>query len=116
MRETLIRFLREKSKLTKGEEKKNTLQVCRLRCSQMSEIVSIMTRKDVMLPVLLLVPGQACAVLRVEGGAAHLKVFDATVGLKRSFSFDPKSFDRHNVFQKETTYVKTSKFCSSSFQ
>lgn len=51
----------------------------------MSEIVSIMTRKDVMLPVLLLVPGQACAVLRVEGGAAHLKVFDATVGLKQSF-------------------------------
>lgn len=44
-----------------------------------------MIHKDEILPVLLLVPGQAWAVLRVEGGAAHLKVFDATVGLKLSF-------------------------------
>ncbi len=33
-----------------------------------------------MLPVLLLVPGQACTVLRVEGGAADLQIFQAAVG------------------------------------
>lgn len=42
-----------------------------------------------MLPVLLLVPGQACAVLRVEGGAAHLKVFNATAGLKLNKKKNP---------------------------
>lgn len=46
-----------------------------------------MTHRDETLPVLLLVPGQACAVLRVEGGAAHLKVFNATVEFQLNFFF-----------------------------
>lgn len=32
-----------------------------------------------MLPVLLLVPGQACTVLRMKGGAADLQILQATV-------------------------------------
>ena len=35
-----------------------------------------------MLPVLLLVPVQACTVLRVESGAADLQILQTTVEIK----------------------------------
>lgn len=39
-------------------------------------------KKDKLIPVFLLVSGQACTVLRVEGGAANLQILHTTGAMK----------------------------------